>query len=649
MDSEATAASGAVDENNPGSPVITRLCDLQHYVDLQHSGGELQSQQQQSSSCVKSTNSNPTASETSSPSVLQTSSETKAPIVESCVKSVPPQLVSQSSAPLTRSATSNLANCHATQTAPVVSGSSRSEGTQAILDHPVKACNITESPSASHSATKRTYSTISEHSLEYQPFKAKSVKPKLLEQQADINLERKLRQEAMEKELRLQKSLSEECEDLGVDEPSTSDLFPEADLLLDPHPGLNFDSSAADASCSQTVDSNDQFPCSDARSADSTSNLMDCLQYSTPNEIATNSANTQPSKRKTDNISRYSCTLKRYSSGKSGVLRGCSPSCADTNGSKLMPCKSHQSLYTSSSGEDSLNVGASLSNTSSPICEPFEPSQSTTKSPDSQQEKPLNAFSSTRRVGQTYGKKVTKSNNLKKKGGGDTSSADNTCTASRPFASVSIASKQGQDTPTCQPQSSSSSKVVSCSANGTDKSRDAKESAEAKDNNTTCRIVKKRKSSEVRCDKPCSHAVKRLTRCTRSFSGDALNADDDDQEGADEDVDTDGPQSTHEDTCESQTSQTYGPKSGEFSSDSNPWSVGSCKSPDVSQSSPLPELQSGCSQRLALRSSLRGRRVKKNCSCCNGSPERKIPRTNKLFKKGANGKSVIKGHMLKKR
>lgn len=32
----------------------------------------------------------------------------------------------------------------------------------------------------------------------------------------------------IERELRLQKSLSEECEDLGVDEPSTSDLFPEA-------------------------------------------------------------------------------------------------------------------------------------------------------------------------------------------------------------------------------------------------------------------------------------------------------------------------------------------------------------------------------------------------------------------------------------
>lgn len=38
-------------------------------------------------------------------------------------------------------------------------------------------------------------------------------------------------QAALERELRLQKSLSEECEDLGVDEPE--DLFPEAGLLFD--------------------------------------------------------------------------------------------------------------------------------------------------------------------------------------------------------------------------------------------------------------------------------------------------------------------------------------------------------------------------------------------------------------------------------
>lgn len=54
------------------------------------------------------------------------------------------------------------------------------------------------------------------------------------------------KQAAMERELRLQKSLSEECEDLGVDEPSTSDLFPEADLLFDSNHSPSFDQSSQD-------------------------------------------------------------------------------------------------------------------------------------------------------------------------------------------------------------------------------------------------------------------------------------------------------------------------------------------------------------------------------------------------------------------
>ncbi|XP_070157004.1 serine-rich adhesin for platelets isoform X2 [Polyergus mexicanus] len=57
---------------------------------------------------------------------------------------------------------------------------------------------------------------------------------------------------AYERELKLQKSLSEECEDLGVDEPSTSDLFPEADLLFDTNHSPSFDHSQ-DASCSQSL------------------------------------------------------------------------------------------------------------------------------------------------------------------------------------------------------------------------------------------------------------------------------------------------------------------------------------------------------------------------------------------------------------
>lgn len=53
-------------------------------------------------------------------------------------------------------------------------------------------------------------------------------------------------QAALERELRFQKSLSEECEDLGVDEPSTSDLFPEADLLFDSNHSPSFDQSPQD-------------------------------------------------------------------------------------------------------------------------------------------------------------------------------------------------------------------------------------------------------------------------------------------------------------------------------------------------------------------------------------------------------------------
>ncbi|XP_030762318.1 uncharacterized protein LOC115887126 isoform X2 [Sitophilus oryzae] len=51
------------------------------------------------------------------------------------------------------------------------------------------------------------------------------------------------KQAAIERELRLQKSLSEECEDLGVDEPSTSDLFPEADLLFDSNHSPSYEQS----------------------------------------------------------------------------------------------------------------------------------------------------------------------------------------------------------------------------------------------------------------------------------------------------------------------------------------------------------------------------------------------------------------------
>lgn len=76
-------------------------------------------------------------------------------------------------------------------------------------------------------------------------------------QQQKIN-DRK--QQLLERELRLQKSLSEECEDLGVDEPSTSDLFPEADLnLFDTNHSPAFDHSSQEASCSQSLNNPKPF------------------------------------------------------------------------------------------------------------------------------------------------------------------------------------------------------------------------------------------------------------------------------------------------------------------------------------------------------------------------------------------------------
>lgn len=61
---------------------------------------------------------------------------------------------------------------------------------------------------------------------------------------------------ALERDLRLQKSLSEDCEDLGVDEPSTSDLFPEAELLLDPdHSSRDSQLDLPSETFSQTINS----------------------------------------------------------------------------------------------------------------------------------------------------------------------------------------------------------------------------------------------------------------------------------------------------------------------------------------------------------------------------------------------------------
>ncbi|XP_051167475.1 uncharacterized protein LOC127285478 isoform X3 [Leptopilina boulardi] len=93
------------------------------------------------------------------------------------------------------------------------------------------------------------------HSLEtYQQYSNKNSLAKSHPSQRELLQQRAERKNAaLERELKLQKSLSEECEDLGVDEPSTSDLFPEADLLFDNNHSPSFDHSSQDATCSQSL------------------------------------------------------------------------------------------------------------------------------------------------------------------------------------------------------------------------------------------------------------------------------------------------------------------------------------------------------------------------------------------------------------
>lgn len=77
------------------------------------------------------------------------------------------------------------------------------------------------------------------------------VKPKAIKSvqrtEKELQQVQQRKQAALEREIHLQKSLSEECEDLGVDEPSTSDLFPEADLLFDSNNSPSFDQLSQDA------------------------------------------------------------------------------------------------------------------------------------------------------------------------------------------------------------------------------------------------------------------------------------------------------------------------------------------------------------------------------------------------------------------
>ncbi|XP_046406696.1 uncharacterized protein LOC124171566 isoform X2 [Ischnura elegans] len=131
--------------------------------------------------------------------------------------------------------------------------------------------NFTPSIEGTHSTVKRRL--FGDDVLEYSTYPAAKKSDKLKQRVEKISrvpdaIETRLE---LEKELRLQKSLSEECEDLGVDEPSTSDLFPEADLLLDPNPSPTYDQTMPDTSCAQNVDSSEPFSSSDFRSVDSSS------------------------------------------------------------------------------------------------------------------------------------------------------------------------------------------------------------------------------------------------------------------------------------------------------------------------------------------------------------------------------------------
>ncbi|XP_077278451.1 uncharacterized protein LOC143906317 isoform X1 [Temnothorax americanus] len=106
-----------------------------------------------------------------------------------------------------------------------------------------------------------------------------SNKSNLMKSQLISRLDREMMQQkierkaAYEREIKLQKSLSEECEDLGVDEPSTSELFPEADLLFDTNHSPSFDHSSQDASCSQSLGKS--YNSSYFRSLDSSSGSRD--------------------------------------------------------------------------------------------------------------------------------------------------------------------------------------------------------------------------------------------------------------------------------------------------------------------------------------------------------------------------------------
>lgn len=134
--------------------------------------------------------------------------------------------------------------------------SDNTENVQSVLQIINKGQGIEMSGGQIYQTNAKKY--FMNHTLE--PFQQYANKSNVMKTPLNPRLDRELLQQkmerkaaAMEREMKLQKSLSEECEDLGVDEPSTSDLFPEADLLFDTNHSPSFDHSSQDASCSQPL------------------------------------------------------------------------------------------------------------------------------------------------------------------------------------------------------------------------------------------------------------------------------------------------------------------------------------------------------------------------------------------------------------
>ncbi|CAG2053225.1 unnamed protein product [Timema podura] len=162
-----------------------------------------------------------------------------------------------------------------------------SEDAVMMMGHPGSSVNLTDITSEVEDSSQenRTYlpdgkdsvvrkhnadhSLLSYHKLESSQQFEKSNDLLALQQKARV-----------ERELRLQKSLSEECEDLGVDEPSTSDLFPEADLLLDTNSSPSFDQTLQDASCSQSLESAEHYPNANFRPLEYSSSSQESEQES---------------------------------------------------------------------------------------------------------------------------------------------------------------------------------------------------------------------------------------------------------------------------------------------------------------------------------------------------------------------------------